>query len=89
MSTHMPEKQNIITEYRKHEKDTGSAQVQIAIMTRRINQLTDHFKTHKKDHHSRYGLIKIVGKRRKLLNYIKKYDPEKYRELLGKLDLRK
>ena len=82
-------KKNIIENFRGHEKDTGSAAVQIALMTERINTLTDHFKTHSKDHHSRQGLLKLVGKRRKLLNYLKVHDLKKYREIIGKLKLRK
>ena len=82
-------KKDIVTKFRAHEKDTGSAAVQIALMTERINALTDHFKTHTKDHHSRQGLLKLVGKRRKLLNYLKVHDLEKYREIIGKLKLRK
>jgi len=82
-------KKDIVRKFRAHEKDTGSAAVQIALMTERINGLTDHFKTHTKDHHSRQGLLKLVGKRRKLLNYLKVYDLEKYREIISKLKLRK
>lgn len=82
-------KKDIVRKFRAHEKDTGSAAVQIALMTERINGLTDHFKTHTKDHHSRQGLLKLVGKRRKLLNYLKVHDLEKYREIIGKLKLRK
>jgi len=80
---------DIVKEFRAHEKDTGSAAVQIALMTERINALTDHFKTHTRDHHSRQGLLKLVGKRRKLLNYLKVHDLEKYKEIIGKLKLRK
>jgi len=80
---------DIVKEFRAHEKDTGSAAVQIALMTERINALTDHFKTHTRDHHSRQGLLKLVGKRRKLLNYLKVYDLEKYKEIISKLKLRK
>jgi len=82
-------KKNIVEKFRVHERDTGSAVVQIALMTERINALTDHFKTHKKDHHSRQGLLKLVGKRRKLLNYLKVHDLKKYREIISKLKLRK
>jgi small subunit ribosomal protein S15 len=82
-------KKDIVKKFRIHEKDTGSATVQIALMTERINALTDHFKTHNKDHHSRQGLLKLVGKRRKLLNYLKVYDLKKYREIISKLKLRK
>ncbi len=72
-----------------HEKDTGSPSVQIAIITERINNLTGHFKLHKKDHSSRRGLLKLVSQRRKLLDYLKKHDAEKYKALIDKLDLRK
>ena len=82
-------KKDIIETFRVHERDTGSAVVQIALMTERINALTDHFKTHKKDHHSRQGLLKLVGSRRKLLNYLKARDAKKYREIIDKLKLRK
>jgi len=82
-------KKDIVKEFRINEKDTGSAAVQIALMTERINDLTDHFKTHSKDHHSRQGLLKLVGKRRKLLNYLKVHNLKKYREIIGKLNLRK
>ena len=82
-------KKDIVRKFRAHEKDTGSAAVQIALMTERINALTDHFKMHTKDHHSRQGLLTLVGKRRKLLNYLKVHDLEKYREIIGKLKLRK
>ncbi|MFH1784697.1 MAG: 30S ribosomal protein S15 [bacterium] len=83
------EKQGIIGKHKKHEKDTGSPEVQIALITERISYLTGHFKTHKKDHHSRQGLLKLVGKRRKLLNYLKKNDIKRYREVVEKLNLRK
>jgi len=82
-------KQQVIKNYRKHEKDTGSASVQIAIITERINQLTGHFKQHVKDHHSRRGLLLLVGQRRRLLNYLKKEDKKQYEELLDKLGLKK
>lgn len=82
-------KQNIIGEYKVHENDTGSPEVQIAILTSRINELNEHLKTHKKDHHSRRGLLKMVGKRRNLLNYLKDNDIERYREVIGRLGLRK
>ena len=82
-------KQAIILEYRRHEGDTGSPEVQIAILTDRINELTLHLKEHKKDHHSRRGLLKMVGHRRSLLNYLKDIDIERYRILLGRLNLRK
>lgn len=82
-------KKEIIEKYRKHESDTGSAEVQIALLTERINQLSEHFKVHKKDHHSRRGLLKMVGKRRRLLEYLKRKNITKYRELLDQLGLRK
>ncbi len=82
-------KKGIVEKFQIHEGDTGSAVVQIALMTERINDLTEHFKTHKKDHHSRQGLLKLVGKRRKLLNYLKVYDLKKYQEIIDKLNLRK
>ena len=83
------EKTLIINEYASHEGDTGSAEVQIALLTKRINDLTNHLKTHKKDHHSRRGLLMMVGKRRGLLNYLKSQDIERYRALVAKLGLRK
>ena len=83
------QKRDIITEYQTHEGDNGSSEVQIAILTFRINELNEHLKTHKKDHHSRRGLLKMVGKRRNLLNYVRNNDIEKYRELIEKLNLRK
>ncbi len=83
------DKQSIIAEYRTHESDTGSPEVQIALLTARINHLTDHLKDHKKDHHSRRGLFKMIGQRRGLLNYLAKNDIEKYRELIAKLGIRK
>ena len=82
-------KQQIINEYRRDEKDTGSSEVQIALLTERINELTEHSKVHKKDNHSRRGLLKMVGKRRNLLNYLAKKDEEAYKDLVKKLGLRK
>jgi len=82
------EKTKIINKYRLHEEDTGSPEVQIAILTKRIESLTDHLKEHKKDHHSRRGLLKMVGQRRKLLNYLEKMNVERYREVVEKLKLR-
>ncbi len=82
-------KQKIITDYKEHPKDTGSAAVQVALLSERINQLGDHFKAHKKDHHSRRGLLSMVGNRRRLLSYLKKEDNKKYQEVLDKLSLRK
>jgi small subunit ribosomal protein S15 len=83
------QKKKLIAKHGKHEKDTGSAQVQAAILTKRINELTDHLKAHTKDNHSRRGLLLMVGKRRKLLNYLKNSKPEVYEEILGSLKLRK
>lgn len=82
-------KAQIIEEYKQHEGDTGSPEVQVALLTSRIQYLTDHFKTHKKDFHSRTGLLKLVGQRRKLLNYLKKKDVQRYRDLIARLGLRK
>jgi len=82
-------KKELIEKFKAHPQDTGSAQVQIAILTERINNLSEHFKTHKKDIHSRRGLLSLVGRRRRLLNYLKKEDPEKYQELIKELKLRK
>ena len=83
------EKMQVITDNRIHEQDTGSPEVQVAILTRRINDLTEHLKTHKKDNHSRRGLLKMVGQRRRLLDYLAKKDIERYRALIAKLGLRK
>ena len=83
------EKQAIIKEYATHEGDTGSPEVQVAVLTTRINELTEHLKVHKKDHHSRRGLLKMVGKRRALLSYLKKNDIESYRNLIERLGIRK
>ena len=83
------EKNAIIKEYAQHEGDTGSPEVQIALLTKRINDLTEHLKTHKKDHHSRRGLLKMVGQRRNLLNYLTKVDIERYRAFIAKLGIRK
>ena len=83
------QKQGVITKYAKHEGDTGSTEVQIALLTARIESLTVHFKTHKKDFHSRTGLLKLVGQRRKLLNYLKSKDIQGYRDLIAELGLRK
>jgi small subunit ribosomal protein S15 len=82
-------KRDLIDDYRKHETDTGSPEVQVALLTERIVNLTEHFKIHKKDHHSRRGLLKLVGQRRRLLNYIKRKDVNRYRELIARLGLRK
>lgn len=82
-------KEKIIKEYKAHERDTGSSAVQIALLTDRINSLTGHFKVHKKDHHSRYGLLRLVNQRRKLLTYLKDENEKQYGELIQKLNLRK
>lgn len=83
------EKTAIIKEYALHEGDTGSAEVQIAVLTKRINDLTDHLRTHNKDHHSRRGLLKMVGQRRSMLNYLMKVDITRYRTIIEKLGIRK
>lgn len=83
------DKAKIIEEYRQEEGDTGSPEVQVALLTHRIAYLSEHFKTHKKDHHSRTGLLKLVGQRRKLLNYLTRKDVQRYRDLLARLGLRK
>jgi small subunit ribosomal protein S15 len=82
-------KSDIVQRHQEHERDTGSSEVQIALLTSRINYLTDHFRTHKKDHHSRHGLLKMVSLRRRLLDYMHRKDVGRYRALLGKLGLRK
>ena len=82
-------KQEIINTYKREENDTGSPEVQIALLTERINELTEHLKIHKKDNHSRRGLLKMVGKRRALLEYLKKNDIESYRNLIARLGIRK
>ena len=82
-------KEKIVTDFRKHENDTGSPQVQIALLSQRINELTEHFKTHKKDNHSRRGLLKMVSQRRSLLDYLKRTDIERYHEVVNRLGLRR
>ncbi len=82
-------KKEIIQKFQVHERDTGSPEVQIALLTERINYLTEHLKVHKKDHHSRRGLLKMVGQRRSLLNYLKRSDPVRYRVIIDKLGLRR
>jgi small subunit ribosomal protein S15 len=89
MSLTKEQKLEVVKEFGQSEKDTGTTEVQIALITRRIEDLTGHFKQHKKDHSSRRGLLKLVGKRRRLLNYLKKTDIGKYREILKRLSLRK
>ncbi len=85
----LQEKNEVINKYKRHEKDTGSPEVQIALLTNRINHLTEHFKVHKKDFHSRTGLLKLVGQRRRLLAYLKEKDLNRYRELIQSLGLRR
>ncbi|MEE8449198.1 MAG: 30S ribosomal protein S15 [Thermodesulfobacteriota bacterium] len=82
-------KKELIGNFRKHDKDTGSPEVQIALLTERINYLTEHFKVHTKDHHSRRGLLMLVSKRRRLLDFLKKGNSEKYYEVIGRLGLRR
>ena len=89
MSLTKESKGTIIDQYRIHASDTGSPEVQIALLSERITYLTEHFKTHKKDHSSRRGLLKIVGKRRRLLDYLRIYNVERYREVISKLGIRK
>ncbi len=82
-------KQEVISNFKRDEKDTGSPEVQVALLTERINELTEHLKVHKKDNHSRRGLLKMVGKRRNLLNYLAKKDENRYKDIVEKLNLRK
>ena len=82
-------KTNVIDAYRTHDKDTGSPEVQVALLSERINYLTEHFKAHAKDHHSRRGLLKLVGQRRRLLDYLKSKDSDRYAELIKRLGIRK
>ena len=82
-------KSELIESYKTHGTDTGSPEVQIALLTKRIEHLTDHFKTHAKDHHSRQGLLKMVGKRRRLLDYLKRKDLDRYQRVIGRLGIRK
>jgi len=89
LSTTKEQKHDLITQYAVHEGDTGSPEVQIALLSNRITYLTEHFKTHAKDHHSRRGLLKLVGRRRRLLDYLKKIDGERYRTIIDKLGIRK
>jgi len=89
LPTTKEQKTTLITTYATHEGDTGSPEVQIALLSNRITYLTDHFKTHAKDHHSRRGLLKLVGRRRRLLDYLKKVDNERYRTVIEKLGIRK
>ncbi len=89
MSTSREKKQEIISQHRLHETDTGSPEVQIALLSERINHLTEHLKVHKKDFHSRRGLLKMVGQRRRLLDYLMKTDIESYRQIIAELGLRR
>ncbi len=89
MSATKERKAQIISDHRLHDKDTGSPEVQIALLTERINHLTDHMKSHKKDYHTRLGLLKLVGKRRRLLDYLKRSDIESYRQVIADLGLRR
>ena len=89
MSLSSEVKQSVVAEYARSEGDTGSPEVQVALLSKRISDLTEHFGEHKKDHHSRQGLLKMVNKRRKLLDYLKSRDQDRYRELIGKLGLRR
>ncbi len=82
-------KQELVQKYRRHESDTGSPEVQVALLTERITYLTEHFKTHKKDHHSRRGLLKLVGQRRRLLDYLRTADQARYKTLIEQLGIRK
>ena len=85
----MPDKAATIAQHRVHETDTGSPEVQVALLTERINRLTEHLKVHKGDHHTRRGLMKLIGRRRRLLDYVRSNDVERYRELIGRLGLRR
>jgi small subunit ribosomal protein S15 len=89
MATATEVKEKIVSDYKTHGSDTGSSQVQIALLTQRINELTEHFRTHKKDNHSRKGLLKMVSRRRKLLDYLHKRDVNQYHEIIQKLGLRR
>ena len=89
MELHIDRKAEIIKEYQTKDGDTGSAEVQVALLTERIRHLTDHFKTHKKDHHSRRGLLKLVGRRRRLLRYLRNIDENRYKTLIKRLGLRR
>ena len=89
MALNLEQKTTIITDYKLHEKDTGSSEVQIALLTNRVTYLTEHFKTHSKDHHSRLGLLKLVSKRRKLLDHLKKEDISRYQSIISKRGIRR
>ena len=88
MAQNKEQREQVIRDYRTHDTDTGSADVQVALLTHRINDLTGHFKTHIKDHHGRRGLLKMVGQRRRLLDYLKRHDADRYRQLIERLGLR-
>jgi small subunit ribosomal protein S15 len=89
VTEHRESKPKIVSEYRTHDTDTGSPEVQVALLTNRITYLTDHFKSNAKDHHSRRGLLKLVGRRRRLLDYVKSEDPARYHRLIERLGIRK
>ena len=89
MPTAKEVKEKVVTDFRQHDKDTGSSQVQVALLTQRINELTEHFKVHKKDNHSRRGLLRMVAQRRKLLDYLKRKDIKEYHAIIKKLKLRR
>jgi small subunit ribosomal protein S15 len=89
MATDRDKKEQIVKDYKRHDSDTGSSQVQVALLTQRINELTEHFKVHKKDNHSRRGLLKMVSQRRKHLDYLKRTDIEQYHEMVQRLGLRR
>ena len=89
MAQNKEQREQVIRDYRTHDTDTGSADVQVALLTHRINELTGHFKTHLKDHHGRRGLLKMVGQRRRLLDYLKRHDADRYRQLIERLGIRK
>ncbi|MDQ3575538.1 MAG: 30S ribosomal protein S15 [Actinomycetota bacterium] len=85
----MPDKAETIARYRQHDTDTGSSEVQIALLSERINHLTQHLKVHKGDHHTRRGLMRLIGRRRRLLDYVRSNDVERYRDIIGRLGLRR
>jgi len=89
MGVALQRKKELIDQFRQHSTDTGSPEVQVALLSERIDYLTEHFQTHKKDHHSRRGLLKLVGQRRRLLDYLKRYDNERYKSLIDRLGLRR
>jgi len=89
MEAALQRKTELVEQYRLHPTDTGSPEVQVALLSERINHLTEHFQTHSKDHHSRRGLLKLVGQRRRLLDYLKRYDGERYKTLIDRLGLRR